>query len=88
MASGVGGAGTGAFVRGIRAEDLTEMDTVSGNIQTGDLVSFAAGDGVADEKARGMTPMMVTNSNASGDNSNTGDMRATKKTPAVTMVAA
>jgi len=47
LASGVGGVGTGAFVRGIRAEDLTEMETVSGNIQTGDLVSFAAGDGVA-----------------------------------------
>lgn len=47
LASGVGGAGTGAYVRGIRADDLTDLKMVSGNIQTGDLVGFAAGEGVA-----------------------------------------
>src|SRR3984885_7091837 len=33
-------------------------------------------------------PMMSTNENAVSDNSNSGDMRATMKIPAVTMVAA
>ena len=41
-----GGAGTGALVRGIRAEDLTKLKIVSDNIKAGDLVGFAAGDGV------------------------------------------
>lgn len=47
LASGVGGAGTGAYVRGIRADDLEDLKMVSGNIQTGDLVGFATGEGVA-----------------------------------------
>ncbi len=46
LASGQGGAGTGALVRGIRAEDLDKVKTVSGNIKSGDLVGFAAGQGV------------------------------------------
>ena len=47
LASGQGGAGTGAYVRGIRAEDLADLRMVSGNIRSGDLVGFAAGEGVA-----------------------------------------
>lgn len=46
LASGAGGAGTGALVRGIRAEDLGKVKTVSDNIKSGDLVGFAAGQGV------------------------------------------
>lgn len=46
LASGRQGAGTGALVRGIRAEDLTKLKEVSGNIRQGDLVGFAAGEGV------------------------------------------
>jgi lipoprotein-releasing system permease protein len=46
LASGQGGAGTGALVRGIRAEDLTKVKTVSDNIKSGDMVGFAAGQGV------------------------------------------
>jgi len=46
LASGQGGAGTGALVRGIRAEDLTKLKTVSDNIKSGDLVGFASGQGV------------------------------------------
>ena len=47
LASGKAGAGTGALVRGIRAEDLTKLKAVSGNIRSGDLVGFASGQGVA-----------------------------------------
>lgn len=47
LASGVRGAGTGALVRGIRMEDLDRVKMVSGNIRSGDLVAFAAGEGVA-----------------------------------------
>lgn len=46
LASGQGGAGTGALVRGIRPEDVEKVKTVSGNIKSGDLVGFAAGQGV------------------------------------------
>ncbi|SOE08465.1 lipoprotein-releasing system permease protein [Hoeflea halophila] len=46
LASGVGGAGTGALVRGIRTEDLESMKIVSDNIRSGDLVGFTAGEGV------------------------------------------
>ena len=46
LASGAGGAGTGALVRGIRAEDLSKLKTVSDNIKSGDAVGFAAGQGV------------------------------------------
>jgi lipoprotein-releasing system permease protein len=46
LASGKGGAGTGALVRGMRAEDLTKLKTISGNVKSGDLVGFAAGQGV------------------------------------------
>ncbi|CAN7400817.1 lipoprotein-releasing ABC transporter permease subunit [Rhizobium sp. LjRoot30] len=46
LASGRGGAGTGALVRGIRPEDIESLKTVSGNIKSGDLVGFAAGQGV------------------------------------------
>ncbi|MEQ8307423.1 MAG: lipoprotein-releasing ABC transporter permease subunit [Hoeflea sp.] len=47
LASGVGGAGTGALVRGVSAEDFQSMDIVSQNIRSGDLVGFIAGEGVA-----------------------------------------
>jgi lipoprotein-releasing system permease protein len=47
LASGAGGAGTGALVRGIRAEDLQSMKIISDNIRSGDMVGFVAGEGVA-----------------------------------------
>jgi len=47
LASGTAGAGTGALVRGVRADDMTRLKMVSDNIQSGDLVGFAAGEGVA-----------------------------------------
>jgi lipoprotein-releasing system permease protein len=47
LASGVGGAGTGALVRGVRSEDFQSMEIVSDNIRSGDLVGFVAGEGVA-----------------------------------------
>ena len=46
LASGKGGAGTGALVRGIRAEDLTKLKAVANNIKSGDMVGFASGQGV------------------------------------------
>ncbi len=46
LASGRGGVGSGALIRGIRAEDLEKLKTVSGNIKSGDMVGFAAGTGV------------------------------------------
>lgn len=47
LASGKGGAGTGALVRGIRADDFSRMRLIADGIQPGgDLVSFAAGEGV------------------------------------------
>ncbi|NKN36783.1 lipoprotein-releasing ABC transporter permease subunit [Agrobacterium sp. a22-2] len=46
LASGRDGAGTGALVRGVRADDLVKLKEVSGNIRAGDLVGFAAGEGV------------------------------------------
>ncbi|WP_159586345.1 MULTISPECIES: lipoprotein-releasing ABC transporter permease subunit [Chelativorans] len=47
LASGRSGQGTGALIRGVRAEDLTEMDLVSEHIRHGSLIDFAAGEGVA-----------------------------------------
>ncbi|WP_457582883.1 lipoprotein-releasing ABC transporter permease subunit [Ensifer canadensis] len=47
LAQGVGDSSTGALVRGIRADDLGKMKSVSDHIQSGDLVGFAAGTGVA-----------------------------------------
>ncbi len=46
LASSQTGGSTGALVRGTRAEDLTKLKTVSDNIKSGDIVGFAAGDGV------------------------------------------
>ena len=46
LASGAAGAGTGALVRGISPDDLSRLKLVSDNIKGGNLVSFAAGDGV------------------------------------------
>jgi len=46
LASSRTGGSTGALVRGTRAEDLTKLKTVSDNIKSGDMVGFAAGDGV------------------------------------------
>lgn len=47
LVSGYRDSGTGALVRGIRAEDLTKLGVVSDNIQSGDLIGFVAGEGVA-----------------------------------------
>ncbi|QRY69582.1 lipoprotein-releasing ABC transporter permease subunit [Ensifer sp. PDNC004] len=47
LAQGVGDSSTGALVRGIRADDLSKMKSVSDHIQSGDLVGFASGTGVA-----------------------------------------
>ncbi|KEQ06826.1 MULTISPECIES: lipoprotein-releasing ABC transporter permease subunit [Pseudorhizobium] len=46
LASGRAGAGSGALVRGIRAEDLEKLPQVAGNIRQGDIVGFASGQGV------------------------------------------
>ncbi|CAN7150177.1 lipoprotein-releasing ABC transporter permease subunit [Pararhizobium sp. LjRoot255] len=47
LASGPGGAGTGALVRGVRADDLIKMKSISDHIKSGDLVGYTAGTGVA-----------------------------------------
>ncbi|MGZ9720587.1 lipoprotein-releasing ABC transporter permease subunit [Rhizobium miluonense] len=46
LASGRGGSGTGALVRGIRSEDLTRLKSVSDHVVSGDMVGFASGQGV------------------------------------------
>jgi len=46
LASAQAGGSTGALVRGVRAEDLTKLKTISGNIKSGDMVGFASGQGV------------------------------------------
>jgi lipoprotein-releasing system permease protein len=46
LAQGTAGGGTGALVRGVRADDLAKMKAVSDHIKEGDLVGFATG-GVA-----------------------------------------
>lgn len=46
LASGVGGAGTGALVRGVSPDDFSDLKVVSSNIRSGDLVAFASNDGV------------------------------------------
>ncbi|GAC1042537.1 lipoprotein-releasing ABC transporter permease subunit [Rhizobium sp. No.120] len=46
LASGRGGSGTGALVRGIRSEDLTKLKSVSDHVVSGDMVGFASGQGV------------------------------------------
>jgi lipoprotein-releasing system permease protein len=46
LASGRGGAGSGALVRGVRPEDLEKVKEVSSNIKSGDMVGFASGQGV------------------------------------------
>ncbi|KSV63588.1 Lipoprotein-releasing system transmembrane protein LolE [compost metagenome] len=47
LAQGIGDSSTGALVRGIRADDLGKMKSVSDHIQSGDMVGFASGSGVA-----------------------------------------
>ena len=46
LVTGYRDAGTGALVRGIRADDLTKLGGVADNILSGDLVGFAAGEGL------------------------------------------
>ncbi len=47
LAQGRSGAGTGALVRGVRAEDLSKLTAVSSTLKEGaDMVGFAAGQGV------------------------------------------
>ena len=47
LASGSIGAGTGALVRGIQAEDLGKIQLVAGNIRAGSIVGFDTSEGVA-----------------------------------------
>jgi lipoprotein-releasing system permease protein len=47
LASGPGGAGTGALVRGVRADDLLKMKSISDHLKSGDLTGYASGTGVA-----------------------------------------
>ncbi len=47
LASGNVGAGTGALVRGISADDLAKIELVAGNMRQGSITGFAAGEGVA-----------------------------------------
>jgi lipoprotein-releasing system permease protein len=47
LSSGRVGAGTGALVRGIRAEDLAKVRIVADNIRQGTLENFDSGEGVA-----------------------------------------
>ncbi|WP_136657033.1 lipoprotein-releasing ABC transporter permease subunit [Nitratireductor sp. XY-223] len=46
LVSGYRDVGTGALVRGIRADDLTSLGGVADNILSGDLVGFASGEGL------------------------------------------
>jgi lipoprotein-releasing system permease protein len=47
LASGQTSAGTGALVRGIRAEDLAQLELVRNNIKQGTIEGFDASEGVA-----------------------------------------
>ncbi|MDB5553250.1 MAG: lipoprotein-releasing system transrane subunit LolC [Rhizobium sp.] len=47
LASGKAGTPTGALARGVRADDLSQLKMISENIRSGDLVGYAAGEGVA-----------------------------------------
>ncbi|WP_306118035.1 MULTISPECIES: lipoprotein-releasing ABC transporter permease subunit [unclassified Roseitalea] len=47
LASGNVGAGTGALVRGVRPDDLAELEAVAGNIVEGSLQGYDAGTGIA-----------------------------------------
>ncbi len=46
LASGKGGAGSGALVRGVRPEDLKKLTEVSSNIKSGDMKAFDENKGV------------------------------------------
>lgn len=47
LASGNVGAGTGALVRGVRADDFARLESVSSNIKEGSLEAYQQGNGVA-----------------------------------------
>ncbi len=47
LASGRVGSGTGALVRGIRAQDLEKLELVKDNIRQGTITGFDTSDGVA-----------------------------------------
>ena len=47
LAQGRVQGGTGALVRGIRADDINKLKLVAENIRQGDLVNFASGEGLA-----------------------------------------
>lgn len=47
LASGNVGAGTGALVRGVRAEDFAQLESVATNIKEGSLEAYQQGNGVA-----------------------------------------
>ena len=44
LASGNIGAGTGVIVRGMSMDDLTRLESISGNLKSGDLTGFATGE--------------------------------------------
>lgn len=46
LVSGNAGAGSGALVRGVRAQDMAQLESVSGNIVEGDIAGFNDGTGV------------------------------------------
>lgn len=47
LAQGNIGGGTGAFIRGVREQDIEKLKTVSSNIKSGTLANFDKQDGVA-----------------------------------------
>ena len=47
LATGNVGAGTGALVRGLRAEDFGKLESVANNIKEGSLEAYQQGNGVA-----------------------------------------
>lgn len=47
LATGNIGAGSGALVRGIRADDFTKLESISTNIKEGSLEQYMQGNGVA-----------------------------------------
>lgn len=47
LAQGEGGGGTGAFVRGLREQDIKNLASVAGNIKQGSLKNFDKGESIA-----------------------------------------
>ena len=86
LATGFQGAGTGALVRGIGADDLAGLEGVADHIQTGDLVGFASGEAIAigARMASGLGVLVgdtVTLTTPEGDITPLGVMPRTKAYP-------